>query len=108
MELNSRARAEIVRQKGLPFRNWVLGHQDWTGWLACGPQAVLATAGPRAVHVLNCRSVGWLRPDGQSVAVFAMRLRVPSNAALGVNTLAWHLRGSGWYSTDAVRVIVAS
>jgi glycerol-3-phosphate dehydrogenase subunit C len=42
MELNSRARARIVEQKGLPFRNWILGHQDWTGWLACGPQAVLA------------------------------------------------------------------
>jgi glycerol-3-phosphate dehydrogenase subunit C len=42
MELNARARAQIVEQKGLSFRNWLLGHQDWTGWLACGPQAVLA------------------------------------------------------------------
>ena len=42
MELNARARARIVEQKGLPLRNWVLGHQDWTGWLACGPQALLA------------------------------------------------------------------
>src|SRR5262249_51488810 len=42
MELNSRARAQIVEQKGLSFRNWILGHQDWTGWLACGPQAVIA------------------------------------------------------------------
>jgi len=42
MELNSRARARIVEQRGLSFRNWILGHQDWTGRLACGPQAVLA------------------------------------------------------------------
>jgi glycerol-3-phosphate dehydrogenase subunit C len=42
MELNARARAQIVEQKGLSLRNWILGHQDWTGWLACGPQAVLA------------------------------------------------------------------
>jgi glycerol-3-phosphate dehydrogenase subunit C len=42
MELNARARARIVEQKGLPFRSRLLGHQDWTGWLACGPQAALA------------------------------------------------------------------
>jgi glycerol-3-phosphate dehydrogenase subunit C len=42
MELNARARAQIVEQKGLPLRSWLLGHQDWTGWMACGPQAVLA------------------------------------------------------------------
>ena len=42
MELNSRARARIVEQNGLPFRSWLLGHQDWTGWMACGPQAVIA------------------------------------------------------------------
>jgi glycerol-3-phosphate dehydrogenase subunit C len=42
MELNARARAQIVEQKGLSLRNWLLGHQDWAGWLACGPQAVLA------------------------------------------------------------------
>ena len=42
MELNARARARIVEQKGLSLRNWLLGHQDWTGWMACGPQAVIA------------------------------------------------------------------
>jgi glycerol-3-phosphate dehydrogenase subunit C len=42
MELNTRARAAIVEQKGLSLRNWLLGHQDWSGWLACGPQATLA------------------------------------------------------------------
>jgi len=42
MELNARARARIVEQKGLSLRNWLLGHQDWTGWLACGPQALIA------------------------------------------------------------------
>jgi glycerol-3-phosphate dehydrogenase subunit C len=42
MELNARARARIVEQKGLSVRNWLLGHQDWTGWMACGPQAVVA------------------------------------------------------------------
>lgn len=47
MEINARARAEIVRQQGLPLRNRLLGHQDWTGWLACGPQAVLANFAAR-------------------------------------------------------------
>jgi glycerol-3-phosphate dehydrogenase subunit C len=42
MELNARARARIVEQKGLSLRNWLLGHQDWAGWMACGPQAVIA------------------------------------------------------------------
>ena len=41
MELNARARAEIVRQKGLPIRNLLLGHQDLLGKVACGPQAAL-------------------------------------------------------------------
>src|SRR3954471_6622477 len=42
MELNARARARIVDQTGPSLRNWLLGHQDWTGWLACGPQAGIA------------------------------------------------------------------
>jgi len=42
MELNARARARIVEEKGLSLRNWLLGHQDWAGWLACGPQARIA------------------------------------------------------------------
>jgi glycerol-3-phosphate dehydrogenase subunit C len=60
MELNTRARAEIVRQKGLPLRNWLLGHQDWTGWLACGPQAVLANfaAGNPFIRAVAERLVG--------------------------------------------------
>jgi glycerol-3-phosphate dehydrogenase subunit C len=42
MELNTRAKAQIVEQRGLPLRSWLLGHQDITGRLACGPQAILA------------------------------------------------------------------
>jgi hypothetical protein len=67
---------------------------------------VLAAAGPRETYVLDCRSVGWLRPNGRSGVAFAMRLHVPAHAHLGVNTLAWHLLGSAWNATDAVRVVV--
>src|SRR4051812_27549631 len=42
MELNARARARIVEQKGLSLRSWLLGHQDRLGLLACGPQALIA------------------------------------------------------------------
>lgn len=41
-ELNARARAQIVAQRGLSFRNWLLGHADVLGRLGCGPQAPLA------------------------------------------------------------------
>lgn len=63
MELNSRARARIVEQKGLSFRNWLLGHQDWTGWLACGPQAVIANffAGNLLVRTTAEKLVGIAR-----------------------------------------------
>jgi glycerol-3-phosphate dehydrogenase subunit C len=63
MELNSRARARIVEQNGLSFRNWLLGHQDWTGWLACGPQAVVANffAGNLAIRTIAERLVGIAR-----------------------------------------------
>jgi len=42
MELNARARARIVEQKGLPLRGWLLGYQYWIGRLACGPLAPIA------------------------------------------------------------------
>jgi glycerol-3-phosphate dehydrogenase subunit C len=63
MELNSRARARIVEQNGLSFRNWLLGHQDWTGWLACGPQAVIANffAGNLLVRTIAEKMVGIAR-----------------------------------------------
>jgi glycerol-3-phosphate dehydrogenase subunit C len=63
MELNTRARAKIVEQKGLPFRNWLLGHQDLTGRLACGPQAVLAnfTASNPLIRAVAERLVGVAR-----------------------------------------------
>ena len=63
MELNSRARARIVEQKGLSFRNWLLGHQDWAGWLACGPQAVIANffAGNLAIRTVAEKLVGIAR-----------------------------------------------
>src|SRR5687768_934425 len=63
MELNSRARARIVEQNGLSLRNWLLGHQDWTGWLACGPQAVIANffAGNLLVRTAAEKLVGIAR-----------------------------------------------
>ncbi len=38
-ELNARARAQIVEQKGLPLRNRLLGHSDIIGLLGSGPLA---------------------------------------------------------------------
>lgn len=38
-ELNARARAKIVEQKGLPLRNRLLGHSDILGKMAAGPLA---------------------------------------------------------------------
>ena len=63
MELNARARARIVEQKGLSVRNWLLGHQDWAGWLACGPQAVIANffAGNLLVRTATEKLVGIAR-----------------------------------------------
>jgi glycerol-3-phosphate dehydrogenase subunit C len=42
MELNTRARARIVEQKGLPLRSRMLGYQYLIGRLACGPLAPIA------------------------------------------------------------------
>src|SRR3954469_14245641 len=63
MELNTRAKARIVEQKGLSLRNWLLGHQDWTGWMACGPQAVIANffAGNLLVRTAAEKLVGIAR-----------------------------------------------
>jgi glycerol-3-phosphate dehydrogenase subunit C len=41
-ELNARARAKIVADKGLPLRNRLLGRSELLGRLGCGPQAPLA------------------------------------------------------------------
>ncbi|HEY3229337.1 MAG TPA: anaerobic glycerol-3-phosphate dehydrogenase subunit C [Roseiflexaceae bacterium] len=41
-ELNARARARIVAQKGLPLRNRLIGRSELLGRLGCGPQAPLA------------------------------------------------------------------
>ncbi len=71
-----------------------------------GAQDALEAPGPRETYVLNCRSVGWLQPNEKGGIAFAMRLHVPRNARVGVNTLAWHLLGTAWYSTDALRVVV--
>jgi glycerol-3-phosphate dehydrogenase subunit C len=40
-ELNARARAKIVEQKGLPLRNRLLGHSDILGMLGSGPHAFI-------------------------------------------------------------------
>jgi glycerol-3-phosphate dehydrogenase subunit C len=42
MELNTRAKARIVEQNGMPLRTWLLGYQYMFGKLACGPLAPLA------------------------------------------------------------------
>jgi glycerol-3-phosphate dehydrogenase subunit C len=42
MEINTRARARIVEQKGLPLRSRLLGYQYLIGRLACGPLAPIA------------------------------------------------------------------
>src|SRR2546421_288197 len=41
-ELNARARAKIVADKGLPLRNRLIGRSELLGRLGCGPQAPLA------------------------------------------------------------------
>jgi glycerol-3-phosphate dehydrogenase subunit C len=43
-ELNARARARIVAERGLPLRNRLLGRSELLGKLGCGPQAPLANA----------------------------------------------------------------
>ncbi len=47
MELNTRAKAAIVEEKGVPLRTWLLGYQYMFGKLACGPLAPLANFGAR-------------------------------------------------------------
>lgn len=47
MELNTRAKAAIVEQNGVPVRTWLLGYQYLFGKLACGPLAPLANVGAR-------------------------------------------------------------
>ncbi len=63
MELNTRAKAQIVEQKGLSLRNWLLGHQDKAGRLACGPQAALANlaAANPVLRLLAEKTVGIAR-----------------------------------------------
>jgi glycerol-3-phosphate dehydrogenase subunit C len=41
-ELNARARAKIVADRGLPLRNRLIGRSELLGRLGCGPQAPLA------------------------------------------------------------------
>jgi glycerol-3-phosphate dehydrogenase subunit C len=41
-ELNARARARIVVERGLPLRNRLIGRSELLGRLGCGPQAPLA------------------------------------------------------------------
>jgi glycerol-3-phosphate dehydrogenase subunit C len=60
MELNSRARAKIVEQKGLPLRSRLLGYQYLVGRLACGPLAPIANvmATNRLIRRVTERLVG--------------------------------------------------
>ncbi|HEX9371022.1 MAG TPA: anaerobic glycerol-3-phosphate dehydrogenase subunit C [Roseiflexaceae bacterium] len=63
MELNARARARIVEQKGLPIRSRMLGYQYLIGQLACGPLAPVANvmASNPLVRGLAERAVGIAR-----------------------------------------------
>jgi glycerol-3-phosphate dehydrogenase subunit C len=40
-ELNARARGQIVAERGLPFRNWIIARAGLVGTLSAGPQAPL-------------------------------------------------------------------
>ncbi len=43
-ELNARARAQIVAERGMPLRNRLIARSGLVGWLGCGPQARWANA----------------------------------------------------------------
>src|SRR3712207_3930720 len=62
-ELNARARAKIVADKGLPLRNRLLGRSELLGRLGCGPQAPLAnfTLKNRLLRRLIERTMGIAR-----------------------------------------------
>jgi glycerol-3-phosphate dehydrogenase subunit C len=59
-ELNARARAEIVADRGLPLRNHLVGRAELLGRLGCGPQAPLAnfTLANRPLRLLIERVMG--------------------------------------------------
>lgn len=40
-ELNARARGQMVAERGLPFRNWIIARAGLVGGLSAGPQAPL-------------------------------------------------------------------
>ncbi|HMQ29288.1 MAG TPA: anaerobic glycerol-3-phosphate dehydrogenase subunit C [Chloroflexaceae bacterium] len=44
-ELNARARGQIVAERGLPFRNWIVARSELVGTLSSGPQAPLVNLG---------------------------------------------------------------
>jgi len=60
--------------------------------------AQLAPAGRVEAHQLNCAAAHPIAP-GKSLA-FAMRVRVPRNAALGTNGLFWELDPFGLHSAQ--------
>lgn len=46
-ELNARARGQIVAERGLPLRNWLIARAGLVGRLSAGPQATLVNLGLR-------------------------------------------------------------
>lgn len=44
-ELNARARGQIVAERGLPFRNWIVARSELVGSLSAGPHAPLVNFG---------------------------------------------------------------
>jgi glycerol-3-phosphate dehydrogenase subunit C len=46
-ELNARARGQIVAERGMPFRNWIIARSGLVGGLSAGPQAPLVNFGLR-------------------------------------------------------------
>ncbi|RRR67155.1 MAG: anaerobic glycerol-3-phosphate dehydrogenase subunit C [Candidatus Viridilinea halotolerans] len=53
-QLNARARAQIVAERGVPLRNWLIARTDMIGRLSAGPQAPLVN------FVLRLAPTRWL------------------------------------------------
>jgi glycerol-3-phosphate dehydrogenase subunit C len=66
-ELNARARAKIVEQKGLPLRNRLLGHSDLIGKMGAGPLAPIGNF--VMTNSLTRLLIEWIVGIGRNAAV---------------------------------------
>lgn len=80
-ELNARARAQIVAERGLPLRNWLIARSELVGRLSCGPQAPLVNLG------LRLRPARWLVDR-----VLGIHCDAPLPAASSYTFRAWFRR----------------